>query len=681
MKITIFSGGSGSEEIQKGLWNIFGENIETHIIINGYDDGLSTGIVRSIYNNTILGPSDLRKNQLIRHKLRYGETPIYLFLNHRFTSDNPKEYVLNKLSCLNENLGILKKYIELFFSTKNSKLYKYQNFNIGNIIYSSLFYNEGIKDAIIILNSILKIPNEVLFQCNKSFLLKAITEQNVILNTEEEIVNFNNHNDKIKDVYFLDNENIDIGVGVPYLEKEVINIMNTSDIIIFSSGTQWSSLIPTYKSEDFLKNIDKAKKYLVFNISNDYDMINCDLNDYFNLYKKYLPVNDICFLLENKNYDMEILKKYNYLLLDNIAIGNKHKGNDLIIQIFMDYYRDVIRFNHYVFDYDTINVNNKLSEKIVDEINKLEMNVSLILNSLNSLNSLNLQNRELKINCETIYNDINGYKYLENKYNNDNILFISNNNIEVKSKYIISQSNLYLLLKVLNNKKLYLNDLIIIAGGLNMRMKIDYPKLLMDVNGKTTLEIIYEKSKNFIRKLYIFTNKKYYNLFDHTKYNVICCNGYNSDIPNGNLQTLYYGMKQINATNNITVMWGDCIPNTNIFLELNVINKPFYIPCINESNPYAYIIPNGEVVEKILFYKDIPIEKGLHDNCIFSINWIILNYVIDKYKLYENPNENHLFDTIEFLNKEQQFVTYYMTKHKSYSFNTTDKLSLIKTLI
>jgi 2-phospho-L-lactate transferase/gluconeogenesis factor (CofD/UPF0052 family) len=52
MIVTIFSGGSGSEEIQKGLHS-YGNSIKVNIIINGYDDGKSTGIVRKIYNNNI----------------------------------------------------------------------------------------------------------------------------------------------------------------------------------------------------------------------------------------------------------------------------------------------------------------------------------------------------------------------------------------------------------------------------------------------------------------------------------------------------------------------------------------------------------------------------------------------------------------------------------------------------
>ena len=61
MKILLFCGGSGGERLQKGLWQLFGDTVELSIIINGYDDGKSSGIVRDCFHNAILGPSDLRK--------------------------------------------------------------------------------------------------------------------------------------------------------------------------------------------------------------------------------------------------------------------------------------------------------------------------------------------------------------------------------------------------------------------------------------------------------------------------------------------------------------------------------------------------------------------------------------------------------------------------------------------
>ena len=63
--VAVFSGGTGSIAIQEGLSAIYGnDNYNLDVIINAYDNGKSTGTCRKIFNNRILGPSDLRKNHM-----------------------------------------------------------------------------------------------------------------------------------------------------------------------------------------------------------------------------------------------------------------------------------------------------------------------------------------------------------------------------------------------------------------------------------------------------------------------------------------------------------------------------------------------------------------------------------------------------------------------------------------
>jgi 2-phospho-L-lactate transferase/gluconeogenesis factor (CofD/UPF0052 family) len=741
MIVTIFSGGSGSEEIQKGLHS-YGNSIKVNIIVNGYDDGKSTGIVRKIYNNSILGPSDLRKNQLIKHRLKYGETELYLFLIHRFTSSNPKEYVLNKLEMISDKINkkILYDTIISFFNNSNSMSYSYEDFNIGNIIYSQLMSTNNN-----IMHTILGIDNEVYYQCNKPLRLKAITENNIILENEEDIVNFNNNSDKIKDVYFINDNN---KLDEPGLE--VVDIINKSDIIIFSCGTQWSSLIPTYKSKNFYNTIKnaKAKKYLICNLNNDSDMINSTLSDYFNLYTKYLPTEQIKFILPNKPYNMNILKHYSYLLLNNIVNNTKHNGTALVKQIFMDYFRPYMNYNHIIFDYDyTIydKDNIKLSELIIKEINNLDIKKSLL--SANDYKNIKLD--LLNIDCEIITNhgcydyklskfinndyllsekDIhnitynithnscsyenrltsiafkptdrdnyiknfglkeyrviktgkttveimkhnvsktNGYKYIYNKYN-DSILYLSDeDDVDISmNKLICNQEYLLILLKTLNSRKEYLNDLVIVAGGLNSRMNINKPKLLMTINGKTVLDNIIENAQNYVRNIYVLTNNIYYDCYDKSKYNVIKCYGYKTIIPNGNLETLLYFKNNITSSDNIIVIWGDCIPmNEGSFAELQYKDNDFLIPAMLENNPYAYIQGRNNIVDSIIFRRDKPTEYGLHDMSIFCLKLSLLKYI-------EKDGELHLFDIIPFVKTE-----YFETKFKTTSFNTMEEFNLIE---
>ena len=71
LNVVIFSGGSGSVSIQEGFASIYGnDNYNLDVIINAYDNGKSTGACRRVFNNKILGPSDLRKNHMTQFKVQ-----------------------------------------------------------------------------------------------------------------------------------------------------------------------------------------------------------------------------------------------------------------------------------------------------------------------------------------------------------------------------------------------------------------------------------------------------------------------------------------------------------------------------------------------------------------------------------------------------------------------------------
>jgi 2-phospho-L-lactate transferase/gluconeogenesis factor (CofD/UPF0052 family) len=129
MIITLVTGGSGSANIQKGLHEICPE-ISINLLINGYDDGKSTGVIRKLFKDT-LGISDFRKNQLLEYKLIYGTDSIYKLLNYRFTNEEPYIYIINLINNTNfDNNNKLKLFLldntNYFFETKQSKKIKYQ---------------------------------------------------------------------------------------------------------------------------------------------------------------------------------------------------------------------------------------------------------------------------------------------------------------------------------------------------------------------------------------------------------------------------------------------------------------------------------------------------------------------------------------------------------------------------
>ncbi len=162
MIIVIITGGSGSTYIQKGIHEIC-PKLSINLLINGYDDAKSTGILRKQFKNT-LGISDFRKNQILEYKLLYGDDIIYNLLNKRFTCDEPYDYIINLINSTDfgDNLQLqifLLDNVKCFFETDQSKQIKYEDFSFMNIIYCSLLIknNNNIEIVCDIIKDILKL--------------------------------------------------------------------------------------------------------------------------------------------------------------------------------------------------------------------------------------------------------------------------------------------------------------------------------------------------------------------------------------------------------------------------------------------------------------------------------------------------------------------------------------------
>ena len=146
INLTIFAGGSGNSALIKILSKI--KDINLKIIVNCYDDGKSTGKLRSFING-MLGPSDVRKNissllddnDLFEKKLKY-------IIDYRFKKIQKKNIIksiFNNHTHLKDTLNSLPKkiyedifeYLEIFQKMNNNS--KIIDFALGNIIFSGIY--------------------------------------------------------------------------------------------------------------------------------------------------------------------------------------------------------------------------------------------------------------------------------------------------------------------------------------------------------------------------------------------------------------------------------------------------------------------------------------------------------------------------------------------------------------
>ena len=156
MNIALFSGGSGSESVISSIIKKFPDTKITNFI-NCFDDGKSTGFLRSYYG--ILGPSDIRKvhyihikvsNPLLAKKLRKAyETRITIAKLIEEVESNPKVWP----DCVVHEVRLLKQ-------DKEIQNYK-EELPPMNLVYARLIKEHGVDSAINVIKQEFNIPYDI----------------------------------------------------------------------------------------------------------------------------------------------------------------------------------------------------------------------------------------------------------------------------------------------------------------------------------------------------------------------------------------------------------------------------------------------------------------------------------------------------------------------------------------
>lgn len=385
--IVIFSGGTGSIAIQEGFASIYGtENYNLDIIINAYDNGKSTGVCRTVFDSKILGPSDLRKNHMNQFKVQKAsalkdfssrESVIFRLFNLRLDASSKEEYYDRACEILESDrkaIGekdtyYLKSLLDYFFfdDVHNNRWRKsvlnvdFKDFSIANIFYSAAAAMNGysLRLAGKDMTAVLGIKDNVHLISDVNLYLQAKTESGFIIPDEGDIVEWDNPDDKIESVMLLkDGEEY-----IPSVDEEtdlskvrsIKSLVEDADIIIFSSGTQWSSLIPTYMHSGLRKILaaSKAKKYVIMNNIEDHDMKGVSADDIIDILGRYIPVEDITAVV-NADAVLGMNKVTRIKSVSGHISGEKSKHNPvkLIALLMKDYFNITDADKTFVYDLD-----------------------------------------------------------------------------------------------------------------------------------------------------------------------------------------------------------------------------------------------------------------------------------------------------------------------------------------
>ena len=177
-----------------------------------------------------------------------------------------------------------------------------------NIVYagSFLLFRRDMEQATLFIDRLFKLRGSVLPNSIEDKKLMALRENGQVLYSEAEIVELRS-NVRIENIYLVDNyvdrsrfDPLDISEKRFFLDRHhcpvrvsagVEQALRQADIIIYSAGTQHSSLYPTYMSAGLSRTISYNKtalKVFVTNIGADYETPDYKASDYVHGAHRYL---------------------------------------------------------------------------------------------------------------------------------------------------------------------------------------------------------------------------------------------------------------------------------------------------------------------------------------------------------------------------------------------------------
>lgn len=309
-KIVIFGGGSGLSQLLKGL-KLF--PIDVTAVVSVSDNGRSTGRLRKDYNIPAVG--DISKVLLA---MSDANDNVKELLNYRFTKS--------------KSLG---------------------DHSIKNLLLTALLDMKGdFAKSIPVLVSLFDIKGNVLPLTEDNVDLVGITVDDKKLVGECQITKSKK---KIKRIMYSDNIHVN---------DKVIDAVKKADLIILSSGSLITSIIPhllSKKLNDAIKS-SKAKTMYVCNLfTQPGETDDFKVSDHIKMLEEYLGKNTIDIVLANNHkMNSNLLKKYETLEQKDQVFLDKEELDTMGVKIIQDklykiednfYRHDELKTAYLIFSY------------------------------------------------------------------------------------------------------------------------------------------------------------------------------------------------------------------------------------------------------------------------------------------------------------------------------------------
>ncbi|MFJ2369556.1 2-phospho-L-lactate transferase CofD family protein [Microbacterium sp. NPDC087665] len=309
-RIALFCGGRGSATIAEALLGLCPESLT--LIVNGYDNGLSTGRIRRLLPG-MLGPSDFRKGlvhhlqggspadaaalHLLEHRLAEGSTVAdlsairdlvaYPIASVEWSTHLDRDVAKRVLPELDAIIAHLR---------RPDVVFALDDCSLGNLVFAGAYLRRG-RDFNAAITRTTRAFGSPLTLANvtngENAYLVALKESGEILHDEADIVEPQSPS-PIRRIFLIDSpmspEELDSLTSLTAdakadrltarqaqlrLGDEAREAIANADLIVYGPGTPHSSLLPSYLTPGVGEAIFAnrgARKVLVTNLSADHDI-------------------------------------------------------------------------------------------------------------------------------------------------------------------------------------------------------------------------------------------------------------------------------------------------------------------------------------------------------------------------------------------------------------------------
>lgn len=259
-KVVVLGGGTGISYLLRGLKDF---PVDITAIITVSDNGSSTGKLRKEFNIPAVG--DIRK---VITSLSGIDDPIKKMMSYRFSTS----------SDLNGHA-------------------------VGNLILTSMLEITGsLKESINCLSKLLDVKHRVLpISEDSNLILMGIEEDGTIVEGEEQITKAHR---KFERICYKEE---------PKVLPEVVDAIKDADLIIFSMGSLFTSILPNIICKQVKEAINDSKAplmYLCNAVTQPGETDNFTVSDHVKMLNSYLDRDIDVVIASNTKISKEMAKKY-----------------------------------------------------------------------------------------------------------------------------------------------------------------------------------------------------------------------------------------------------------------------------------------------------------------------------------------------------------------------------------